>query len=256
MAALPALAADVLKVMTDPTEIEVTQSRDTHTFLPKDYLCVWRGDEEIACGIVKEILPKSAVIKLDFQKRNVKSGDKVYFAGNRYPAVAARSDNSIIEMDTSGKYRRRKYPFELSVGYIGSTNYQFPFAHFQGMVATSWAVGLQSQLATKRIAAGQLKVTSGILTVNYYGSSYFRGLWLQAGAGMGYLQIDKTAGGNESGTALVGVGTLGGRFGLFGGVNLGVGVGAQYLSQPSTLSVTLDFPTWQAVGTIDIGINF
>jgi len=239
----------------DPSHVAVTQSQDTRTFLPRDYLCVWRGDEEIACGIVLRVLPRGVLVKLDFQKARVGRGDRVHFAGGRYPAVASRADEAVIE-DTRKTRPRRKYPFDLSLGGVGSLGYQLPFGHFQGMVATGWALGMQGQLLSRPIGNDRLKVFSGLLTLNYYGSTYYRGLWVQGGVGVAYFKGELASGSTQTATTLVGLATLGARFGLVGSLNIGLAGGAQYLAKPKGFNLAFEFPDWQPVAVVDIGWNF
>ncbi len=243
----------MLEVGANPRQVAISQSADTRSFVPRDYLCVWHRDEEIACGVVIEVLPKGAVLRLDYAKERIRQGDRVYFAGSRYPAFASRAEEAVIEEEAVSRPWKRKYPFDLSVGYLVTQPFTFPQLHFQGMVATHWAVGIAGQSIAQNNAFLSAKGYGALLTVNYYGSRYYRGFWLQTSAGLLFLKNFANTGSTT--TAPFALGTLGVRFGLWRGINIGLGVGGQYLPNPNS-SLTFSARPFQFLGTGDIGFNF
>lgn len=250
--AICADAAEVLEVGKNSRQLAISQSKDTRSFAPRDYLCVWHSDEPVACGTVIEVLAKGAVLRLDYAKEPVRKGDKVYFAGTRHPAFATTEEEKVIEAEEAPKPWKRKYPFDLTAGLQLTSGYTFPMLLFQGLVSPHWTVGLGAQYVSQGTGVGNAKGYGAMLTANYYGSRYFRGIWLQMGAGL--LFVSPFAGGTTVSVA-TGLATLGVRFKVVGKMNLGIGVGAQYISQSST-SIRIPGTAIQAMGTADLGFNF
>ncbi len=79
---LPLFAAEVLKV--DPRQSMAAISHDpSRNWKLKDYACVVRGDDELACGYVIKVGPKGAVIKFDYRAHHrVQRGDLVELSTN------------------------------------------------------------------------------------------------------------------------------------------------------------------------------
>jgi len=249
--AISANAAEVLEVGKNARQLAISQSKDTRSFAPRDYLCVWHSDEPVACGTVIEVLPKGAVLRLDYAKEPIRKGDKVYFAGTRHPAFATTEEEKVIEAEEAPKPWKRKYPFDLTAGMVLTSNYTFPLVLFQGLVSPHWTVGLGAQYVSQ--APSNVKGYGGMLTANYYGSRYFRGVWLQMGAGLFFLS--PYSGGSTVSVAS-GLATVGVRLKIVGKLNLGLGVGGQYISQSSTATARVPGSSLQALGTADLGFNF
>jgi len=244
-------AAEVLEIGKNPRQLAITQSHDTRSFVPRDYLCVWHGDEEIACGVVIEVQTNGAILRLDYAKETVRKGDRVFFAGSRHPAFTSRAEESVIEAVEPARYKK-KYPFDITGGMLLSQAYTHPLIHFQGQVATHWAVGLAAQFVSANSPVASAKGQGGMLTVNYYGSRYFRGLWLQGAGGLFFL---KPYSDGSLVTLPSGLATVGARLGIYKRLNFGIGVGAQYIQSPNG-GLNFTYSPWQAIGMADLGFQF
>lgn len=246
-------AAEVLSVGDGGKTLAISQSKDTGGFKVRDYLCVVDDDEEIACGVVIRALPKGAILRVDYVKGSISRGDRVQFAGGRYPAAVAYSPNSSLEVPAQ---RRRKYPFDISGGVLGGANYLIPMVHFQGMVTHKTALGVQPVYFRQTVSSTDLFAYGAFFTWNYYTSGYFRGFWFSGGAGLYSFNATPTDLPTERTVVPAVLTSIGYRFGLGRGVNIGIALAAQYLKRPRLESLDFNFSEYQGIGTIDLGFNF
>ena len=242
--------AQVIEVASDGKSLTISQSQDALAFLPNDYLCVLHEKEEVACGLVKESLENKAILSLDFSKEPISQGDKVVYAGNRYPASLVPPATGETSFSISAK--RKVYPFDLSVGMLVGAHYFIPTAHFQGMISPKVSLGILPTLYRRPLSSPTLDAIGGFFTFNYYFNRYFRGPWLTAAAGFYAFSANGTRR-TTSGAALL---QLGYRFGLFAGLNCGLALGGQYLNRPRTAGETFNFSEFQAIASADLGWNF
>lgn len=244
-----ARAAEVLDVGADGKTAAITQSRDTASFRMGEYLCVIDDEIDIACGPVIKVLAKGAIIRFDFVREAVSSGDKVVFGAPR--VIASKEDAEAAQSEVLFR-RRRIFAFDLSAGALVGASYLFPFFHFQGMVTPRISVGIQPLFMSSNATTPSLGAYGGFLTVNYYTSRYYRGFWFSAGVG-GYFFSSPTS------TRRAGVGAaiahVGYRVSLYRGLNVGLAVGGQYMERPRT-TPTLGFAETQVTGMLDIGFAF
>lgn len=248
-----ARGAEVLSVGEGGKTLAISQSKDTGGFKVRDYLCVVDDGEEIACGVVIRALPKGAILRVDFVKGSISRGDRVQFAGGRYPASVGYSPNASLEVPAT---RKRKYPFDLTAGVLGGANYILPALNFQGLVTPKTALGLLPVYFRQSASDTDLFAYGGFFTWNYYTNGYFRGFWFSAGAGLYSFNATPAGGVTERTVVPAALISIGYRFGLGRGVNVGLALAAQYLKRPSLSSLDFNFSEYQGVGIVDFGFNF
>lgn len=246
---MAAFAAEILELEADGKGGKISQSADSRAFVKEDYLCVTHGQVEVACGLVTEAEDDEATIRFDFVKEPLEKGDKVVYAGGRYPASTSPP---VMEASMSPYRRKKVFPFDITAGVIGGLNYVMPMAHFQGMISTRMSLGLMPVFFRRPFSSPTLSSIGGFFTVNYYTSGYFRGFWLGTGAGF----YSFTASNGRPVTSGAALATAGYRFALFRNLNVGLAVGGQYINRPRTGADTFDFSEVQGVGTIDVGWKF
>jgi hypothetical protein len=194
---------------------------------------------------------KGVIIRLDFVNGSISTGDKVQFAGGRYPATI-NYERSVLR--TPMNRRKFVYPFDFSGGAIGSQAYVLPTFLFQGMVTPRIAIGVEGIYTRQQGTTSSLRALGALLTVNYYSWRYFRGFWFRGGSGLLFTNADSGTN-SENATSLMGIATVGFKFGLGWGINIGLSVGGMYIQRPSTTSITLDFNEFQGVGTATLGLS-
>ncbi len=269
LVAVAANAADVLRVGKDMTNIAVSHD-ENRTWSPKDRVCVLQHAREVGCGTVVKTTTKGAIVRLDSPSYDILTGDKVISkfqaAAPAYvppaqggirkqasqPAPSAPLMNSVGDSAES-----EIHSFNLSAGVGAGTSFFYPTLSAQYAIAPTLAVGITGAFLTAYDASSfsTLMEFGGLLTLNYYSQEYFRGLWVQGGAGVMIF----SASGNyptEGYSSFTGLATVGWRGYWDLGLNIGVGAGFQYTSSPTFTYINVTSAGFQPLLVLDIGFSF
>jgi hypothetical protein len=271
--ALGANAAEVLRVGKDMTNIAVSHD-GSRTWSPKDRVCVLQRAREVGCGTVIKTTTKGAIVRLDAPSNDILAGDKV-ISKFQSPAPAyappaqngARQQASVAPasaplMNSVGDSAESEiHSFNLAGGVGVGTSFFYPSLSVQYAVSPTIALGITGFFLTASDVSTTTTLTQlgGVATVNYYSQEYFRGLWVQAGAGLAMFTASGFATGSfasESYTSFVGLATVGWRGYWDLGLNIGVGAGFQYTSQPVLTSIVVNAAGFQPMLVLDVGFSF
>jgi len=220
-----------------------------------DYACLLRGKQEVACGIVTKATLKGAVILFDAKKEPIKLGDKFALGKKTRPLSHARSTASTLERGVEMARQPKPYTIDLTGGAYVSPAYIIPLIHIQAGVAKNVALGIQGGYTGDSVEDLKLTGLALLATVNFYHLGSFKGFWAQVGGGL-YLFTVTGPSISEKVSSLAALGTVGYRANLSSGINIGAGVGGQYIKSPETQSVSFDYSQVQPVAVIDVGISF
>ena len=246
-------AAEVIGVAANRKSIAVNHEA-LGKWAVEDRVCVLQANVDVVCGSVTKTTSKGAIVQLDVAFDNVALGDLVRKAG----AARLLSSQSVDSIETGGKNPKR---FDLTAGLStgAALNFILPVLHFQVALSQSFALGLEGIFLKNTSSLIDFQTFGGFLTVNYYGSSYFRGFWAQAGAGLNFLSSTTSTGGSASAQALSFLGTAGYRARWGPGLNVGVAGGVLFIDEPAAIVSTGIVPTFTGLHPIllvDFGINF
>ena len=255
LASIPAFGAEVLKVSDSARVISITHE-ERRQWAVRDYVCVVQEDREVACGTVAKTGPRGAVVRLENPSPQIAVGDRVKFAPpGRKPAMVLLDS---IAPDENTKIQRNS----LTAGLGAGKSFFYPLLHYQRLLGDSVSVGLLPlYMGSKTDLTGAAAAAfGGYVTLNYYGSDFFRGVWGQVGFGA----IHVTA---QTGDSLVGFqrqsGTSMGFLTTFGyrgywdlGMNIGAAMGGQFLSDPKINLMEISAIGFQPLLMLDVGINF
>ena len=250
-------AAVVLRVGRDMTNIAVTHD-ESRTWSPRDRVCILQRAREVGCGVVVKTTSKGAIVKLDAPNNDIIAGDKVIskfqapVAGTQAPPPqqSAPLMNSVADSGES-----EIHTFNLSGGVGVGTSFFYPTLSGQVAVSPTLAIGLTGHFFTYTSFPNTLTAFGGFATLNYYSQEYFRGLWIQGGAGMTYFTVSSIYG-TESATSITGIATVGWRGYWDLGINIGLGGGFSYTTIPLFTTINVNSAGFQPVLILDVGISF
>jgi hypothetical protein len=287
--ALPALGGEVLRVGSSQQILAVSQD-EQKPWRVGDRLCVFEDRQEIECGEVTKSNGKMAIVKLDapndrvFQGARVKT-ESTKTTNNRYgrsvPPQERRDGRDNIDEpeellapppngdgDRKGRRPAAKLlssyekvegvsnpDWNFSFGISAGFTFFFPMVHFQRRLSTYVALGIMPVYFRSSASTTSVGAYGGVLTFNYYGNEYFRGFWGQFGAGM-YQFSAANATTTESATSLSLMGTVGWRGYWDLGLNVGVGAGLQYVTDPQFTTTDIRAVNVQPLIVLDVGISF
>ena len=233
-------------------------------------LCVFNQERALGCGAILKLSKKAAVLKLDKASPFVAKGDKVVVGEQPTPKVARlsrRKKNSPPPLSREPRqpatlltdsYAEPKAPIDgwnLSGGISAGFTFFFPMLHLQRRLGSYYAIGIQPSYFRSSAEGASVGAIGGLLTLNYYGNEYFRGMWLQLGAGLQRFDVENF-GANETGTSPTVIGTFGWRGYWDLGLNVGVALGAQYVVDPEFATTEIQATGIQPVFVLDVGFNF
>lgn len=250
-----ARASEVLRVGKDMTNIAVTHD-PTRQWMPKDRVCILQRAREVVCGVVVKSTAKGAIVRLDTANYDVMAGDKVMGKFQPTPAEPPSSGGGTALLNSVGSSSESDaHLFNVAGGVNVGTSFFYPVLSFAMAVAPNWSIGLSGMFLTASSDPVYLTAFGGYATVNYYSQEYFRGLWIQAGAGMTFFSVSDGVT-DESAASFTGLVTAGWRGYWDLGLNIGVGAGLQYISTPDLFLISPNAAGVRPMIVVDLGFNF
>jgi len=247
--ATEARAAAVLAIGKSGKSVAVSHDVP-RKFQMNDRVCVVQASVDVVCGVVVRVTPKGAIVSLDTAYPNLSVGDPVRPV-ERPRAPAAEILNS-VDPGPAGTPKT----FNVSGGVAAGLNYFFPLLHLQLLVFDKLALGLEPLYMRASSDGAKLSAYGGYGTFNYYGAGHFQGLWIQAGVGMVAYSTVSVLGTKGEAKSLAFLGTVGWRGYWEGGLNIGLGAGLQYISDPKFTEVKINSVGALPLVMLDVGVSF
>ncbi len=248
------MASEVVKIGLKKDFIAITQKKDPVGWLIEDRVCVVRENVVIECGEVIKLLKKLVLVKLDRPTAEILIGDRVIneehkkYLKSRNPAAKIFDSVSIVESP-------KNYKANISLGMSAGLNFFYPLLHLQGTISNNFALGLEPFYFRSSADYSSVTAFGLIVTLNYYGSEYFRGLWLSFGLG-GYRFLTSNLHAEEEALVYGATGTLGWRGYWDLGLNVGVALGLQYISNTDFQYTSVKALGFQPIAVLDVGFSF
>ncbi len=210
-----------------------------------DSVCFHRSDKIIACGKVIGNSSYLVSIRSPALTERVSSGETLYVFGagpGRQPS--SYGDRYVVKRTVPLFHR------SLSFGGYGGDGFFLPALHFQLSLGRGLAIGLMPAFYRP---ATDSSILGSFATLEFYLSgNTFSGINLSFGAGI-YSFQDSNLPAKWVPTAQA---TLGYRFLARGGINLGLGVGGQYVDSESKFLRGTRTSIFQPLAKADIGFSF
>jgi hypothetical protein len=243
-------AAEVIRVGSDPHFIAASQDL-TRQWQVKDRVCVVQNGKEIDCGAVVKSKEKFFIIKLKEGNSLIGRGDKVVIDTRSQKAAA------LIQPEvTTSTSLSDSMPFHmLSLSGSLGLGFFYPSIHFQRIIDPQVAMGLMPSYLNINTSAKSLSSISLLVTGNYYPDSFFKGIWIQAGAGVAFMST-KSGTMEQQSASFEALATLGYHFQTEMGLVLGIAGGLHYLHDPSFSGLTLNGVGFKPLAILDVGVNF
>jgi hypothetical protein len=152
--------------------------------------------------------------------------------------------------------------YNVTGGLTAGTRFFFPTAQIQRTLTPNYAIGFSPTYGRSSFGPDTVSALGLMLTGSYYGSEYYRGLWIQASTGVYFFShsVDDpnlpNGGPAQSATSFAFAATAGWRGYWDFGLNVGVGAGFQFIADPNFTGVDLHFTGVQPLLLVDIGFNF
>jgi len=252
MLSLSAPAAEILLVAQDGRNIAITHE-DSRKWNVDETACVMRSGKQISCGKITKVSHKGAIVELDHAPEDLMVGETVQPRSNlRSPAA---------QITTERVYGGESYLFDISGGLALNYNFFYPLLHVQIALSPNVALGIEPIFYKAASATTALSGLGGYATLNIYSQNYFRGFWVQLAGGMLQLNAETTDATltipTDTAKTMIGMVTLGWRGYWDLGLNVGIGLGAQYIAQPEFQVLQVDQHTpIQPIMVMDVGFNF
>jgi len=229
-----------------------------------DKVCITRAGTKLGCGTVIQSGAKQATLKFSEPVKGLKVGDVAVVDEDLSRSVASEED-----ADTGEKIKKEKEivateiktptrpPMYRHVMLGANSSFSTTTYHinFQGYISEHVTLGISPGIF--KVVDGTFSVTTfgTVFTANYYSEGPFRGLWAQFATGFYAFQA---ASGSITETTFSPalLGTVGWRNDWALGLNVGIGLGAQYITNPQRSSVTFPFNALQPILVTDIGFAF
>lgn len=244
---IPALeAAVVLKATSSGKFVAITQDTP-NPWVQGDRVCLQQKGAPTTCGSVVKAAAKGAVVRLDSPAESIPPGTQVKRANTELPQEAPASD-------TSAKPQSDPTLLNLTAGVDVGTNFFIPTFGLHFAFSRHFALATKFNFFSYTASPYSLSSLSTLLAFNYYSHDYFKGFWVQLAGGLNFFKL--TGGTPQSPEALQLLGTVGWRFKWPFGLNIGVGVGGQYIADPNFKVVTVNGLGFAPVGEIDLGLCF
>lgn len=257
-------AAQVLQIGSSQKIVAVSAdvNRPWHV---DDEVCFSRGVTKLGCGVVTKAMAKGAIVKLLGSFTKLEKGDTVQLSdletiGSSKAAARKLSSKEpppvISAKETVAKGPTNRFNWDLSIGAGASRNYYFGQGQIQFGLGNHLSIGNLFMISDASLGDIGVTTLSALLTLNYYSREPFRGIWVQAGAGP-QLYGAQVGGTIESAYTLATLLTVGwrGKF-EFPALNVGIGVGAMYITTPKTNIIGQVTANFQPTILFDLGWNF
>lgn len=229
---LPAKAEEVLKAtkklmaVSQPTE---------ESWSINDRVCTLAGAKPQACGQIVKSTKKALYVKLDRSTASIHKGD-----------IVERVLKSEISV---GNHR----VVNVSSGMQGSTAFIAPYIQIDFALSRNFVLGLKGNLTQAQQDSTQVSLLGGGLTLAYYFDRAYRGFFVQMLAGISSFTVTSDAG-RESEMLITGTGLLGYQID-FGGVNLTLAAGAQYLMPSQNTLIETRFGSPAPMASVGLGFS-
>lgn len=262
-------AAEVLRVGKDQVNIAVTHD-EFRKWRVDERVCVYGSDspdQKIVCGTVLKTTPKGAIVHLENKSNDVSAGNLIKGADETAAPQPASSRKPAAALLSSLPRSEHARPYRFQVGGGGgiTASSPFPFPQFQltlqYTLKPKFALGVSPIYFSAPSATGLSRISAlgSFVTLNYYRSEYFRGMWIQGGAGFAMITASDSSTiptvASETGLAFGGIATVGWRGYWDIGMNVGIAVGAEYLTSP-TFTNYVGSAGFIPLVLLDVGFNF
>ena len=193
---------------------------------------------------INEPVPQLTVKKDSVSESAIKEPEVV----SPLPARETSTTENALKQNTpaENKSTEKVITTESKVASTTSTsfglgiNYSFPMLHYQFSFSEHFAIGLTGILMDySSVNYSNLKGYGGLISLNYYHTGYFEGLWIEGGAGLYQLSLSNASDIDlRSVQALMG--HIGWRWKWEEGPSFGFATGAQYLAGLSSSRIALE----------------
>lgn len=244
--AFSAGASEVVQVGEGQNFVIISQS-ETRLWRTGDEVCIFRTEENLACGIVNKANAKVARVQISDSREIVKKEDKAMLMT---PSRAPASVSEILAKVT------KRPTYNTLVGMNMALDILFPKIDLQGFLTEKVTLGFQPSFSRRTSLAGDTMLALGFMfTLNYYDKKDYRGLWLQGGSGI-YVITNKIAGLSISSKVPALQLIVGWRESWALGLNIGIGLGLRYIAFPDVSVAELQFKSFQPFIAVDLGFNY
>ena len=240
-------AAQILK-STGDGKLVVIAHEEKGFWKLEEAVCVFRKGKSLTCGSIAKVTPQGALVKfpagVKLEKEDTVQRD-VDKSQNRKTA-----STSLAMVKQAGGASSYKF----SVGALGWLSYVFPTIGIEKSLGQRFGVALVPSFFGGASGATSLLSIGAYVALNYYHSGGFRGFWVATGPGtFAMTGIIPTV--SETKWVLSYLLALGWRWD-FGGINVGVAGGGQYLGDPALAAVVVEAIGFQPLVALDVGYRF
>lgn len=256
------IASSVLKVGGSQRAVAVSQD-GARPFRVGELVCIYRRIVKLDCGKVVRAGRNMAIVGLRRKNPSLARGNEVLrqdpatftgpVANSSPPPLMRRPAATLI--DSQSPPDEGPTVNNLSAGLSTGLSFFFPILHFERAIGETFALGLMPLYFSTSTTTASATAFGGFGTLSYYGEQYFRGLWLQLGVGAYSLSANNLATSESSISPSV-LGTVGWRSSWALGLNVGVALGVQWVSDPSFTSTDIKISGLHPVVQIDLGWAF
>lgn len=243
-------ASEVIRVGSDPHFIAASQDL-TRQWQVKDRVCVIRNAKEIDCGSVVKAKEKFFIIKLREGISSIVRGDKVVLDthSQKAPTLIQPEVTTSTSLIDTMPFHMLSLSGSLGLGFF------YPSIHFQRIIDPQVAMGLMPSYLNMNTSAKSLSSISILVTGNYYPDDFFKGIWIQTGAGVAFMST-KSGTLEQQSASLQALATLGYHLKTEMGFMLGIAGGIHYLHDPGFSGLTLNGVGFKPLLILDVGVNF
>lgn len=221
--------ADVVIKTQPKNKLVAISFSEEKQFRPDEEVCLKVGEISIACGDIFKTGNKGVLVYLYYGMENITPGRQVEVVSRR---AAPRSRLLVV-----------------------GANMKSPRVEFQQLFNSNVSYGILTEALIIRNGSLAIKGFAPMMTVSVYSSGVFRGLWLMAGLGIHFANLQNSDGtGQDSITSMIGHGSLGWRFRI-SDFSFALAAGAQYFLDKN-LHPTVKNNGILPIGMIDIGYVF
>lgn len=255
-------AAEVVtQVLTGQRSAIISQNKTT-PWSVEDRVCLPREGGKAVCGKVVQTTAHQATVKFDEAVKGIHVGDEIQ--PETYGETAERTVASETPVAAEALPKVEAVPAaatrppmyrHILLGANSSFSTTTYHLNFQGYIADHVTLGISPGLF--KVANNDVTITTfgAVFTANYYSEQAFRGLWGQFATGFYAFKADDGSI-TETTFSPAMLGTIGWRNDWALGLNIGVALGVQYITNPQRSSVGIPFNALQPILVTDIGIPF
>jgi hypothetical protein len=245
VASFAAPAAQILKI-SPSRKLFAIGDVATSPWHTNDAACVERDAANRVCGQVIKVMSRGLIFSASTANHDFSAGETVTLrkpGGSRRLASTSESYAEAPSRGSSG----------ISNDLVIGANLLQPYLRYEHSLGRHFSIGLMPIYLDYSASAGTLSGFGGYATLSYYFSQAFRGFWIMGG--VGYYEFTATLSStSETGSTPGVLGGLGYRWLLRSGLNVSLGIGAQYLANPQTPS--LQFTSLFPAAMLDLGYAF